>query len=82
MPIRAVILVSVTPGMLKHVLDEIEKLKLIQRYATITGEYDILLEVKADNIEELHDLVLGGLDKIKGIHQTNTHIILKDLRSE
>ena len=82
MVVRAVTLVSVKPGMLKHVLGEVEKLKLVHRYATITGEYDILVEVEADNVEQLHDLVLSGLDRITGIAQTNTHIILKDLRNE
>jgi DNA-binding Lrp family transcriptional regulator len=82
MAIRAVILVKVTPRMLKQVLGEIEKIKLVQRYATITGEYDVLIEAEAKTMEELHDLLLDELDPIKGIEETNTHIVLKDLRSE
>jgi DNA-binding Lrp family transcriptional regulator len=82
MAIRAVILIKVTPRMLKQVLGEIEKIKLVQRYATITGEYDVLIEAEAKTVEELHDLLLDELDPIKGIEQTNTHIVLKDLRSE
>jgi DNA-binding Lrp family transcriptional regulator len=82
MAIRAVILIKVTPRMLKQVLGEIEKIKLVQRYATITGEYDVLIEAEAKTVEELHDLLLDELDPIKGIEETNTHIVLKDLRSE
>nr|MDO8133490.1 Lrp/AsnC ligand binding domain-containing protein [Candidatus Njordarchaeum guaymaensis] len=82
MSIRAVILVKVTPGLLKRVLAEIEKLRAVQRFATITGEYDVLIEAEAKDVTELHDLILNGLDPIKGIQETNTHIILKDLRSE
>jgi DNA-binding Lrp family transcriptional regulator len=82
MVIRAVILVKVTPRMLRQVLGEIEKIKLVQRYATITGEYDVLIEAEAKTMEELHDLLLDELDPIKGIEETNTHIVLKDLRSE
>jgi Lrp/AsnC family transcriptional regulator for asnA, asnC and gidA len=81
MPIRAVVLVKVTPRMLKSVLGEVEKIKLVKRYSTITGEYDLLIEVEAKTMEELHDLVLDALDPIKGIEETNTHIILKDLRA-
>jgi Lrp/AsnC family transcriptional regulator for asnA, asnC and gidA len=81
MTIRAVVLVKVTPRMLKSVLTEVERIRLVKRYATITGEYDILLEVEANSMEELHDLVLDKLDPIKGIDETNTHIILKDLRA-
>jgi Lrp/AsnC family transcriptional regulator for asnA, asnC and gidA len=81
MAIRAVVLVRVLPRMLKSVLSEVEKIRLVRRYATITGEYDILLEVEANSMEELHDLVLNKLDPIKGIDETNTHIILKDLRA-
>jgi DNA-binding Lrp family transcriptional regulator len=69
------------PRMLKSVLAEVERIGLVKRYATITGEYDILLEVEANSMEELHDLVLDKLDPIKGIDETNTHIILKDLRA-
>jgi DNA-binding Lrp family transcriptional regulator len=82
MAIRAVILIKVTPRMLKQVLGEIEKIRLVQRYATITGEYDVLIEAEAKTVEELHDLLLDELDPIKGIEETNTHIVLKDLRSE
>jgi len=80
--IRAVILVKVNPGLLKRVITEVEKLKSVQRFATITGEYDVLIEVEAKDVTELHELILNGLDPIKGIEETNTHIILKDLRSE
>nr|MDO8098727.1 Lrp/AsnC ligand binding domain-containing protein [Candidatus Njordarchaeota archaeon] len=82
MGIRAVILVKVNPGLLKRVITEVEKLKSVQRFATITGEYDVLIEVEAKDVTELHELILNGLDPIKGIEETNTHIILKDLRSE
>jgi DNA-binding Lrp family transcriptional regulator len=82
MTIRAIILIKVLPRMLRQVLDEIEKIGLVQRYATITGEYDILIEAEAKTMEEIHDLLLNELDPIKGIEETNTHIILKDLRGE
>jgi DNA-binding Lrp family transcriptional regulator len=82
MPIRAVVLVKVTPRMLKQVLAEIEKLSLVRRYATITGEYDVLIEAEANTIEEFHDMLIDELDPIKGIEETNTHIILKDLRAD
>lgn len=82
MAVRGVILVRVTPRMLKHVLGEIEKLTLVKRYSTITGEYDVLIEAQANSVEELHDMLLDELDPIKGIEETNTHIILKDLRAE
>jgi DNA-binding Lrp family transcriptional regulator len=68
--------------MLKQVLGEIEKIGSVQRYATITGEYDILVEAEAKTMEEIHDLLLDELDPIKGIEETNTHIVLKDLRGE
>ncbi len=82
MAIRAIILIKVVPRMLKQVLAEIEKISLVQRYATITGEYDVLIEAKAETMEDLHDLLLDELDPIKGIEETNTHIVLKDLHSE
>jgi DNA-binding Lrp family transcriptional regulator len=82
MAIRAVILIKVSPRMLKQVLGEIAKISLVHRYATITGEYDVLIEAEAKTMEDIHDLLLDELDPIKGIEETNTHIVLKDLRSE
>jgi DNA-binding Lrp family transcriptional regulator len=82
MAIRALILIKVSPRMLKQVLGEIEKISVVQRYATITGEYDILVEAEANTMEGIHDLLLNALDPIKGIEETNTHIVLKDLRGE
>lgn len=82
MAIRAIILIKVSPRMLRQVLDEIQKISLVQRYATITGEYDVLIEAEAETMEDIHDLLLDELDPIKGIEETNTHIVLKDLHGE
>jgi DNA-binding Lrp family transcriptional regulator len=82
MAIHAIVLIKVSPRMLKQVVGEIEKIGLVHRFATITGEYDILIEAEVTAMEQLHDLLLDKLDPIKGIEETNTHIVLKDLRSE
>jgi DNA-binding Lrp family transcriptional regulator len=82
MAIHAIVLIKVSPRMLKQVVGEIEKISSVRRYATITGEYDILVEADVTKMEELHDLLLDKLDPIKGIEETNTHIVLKDLRAE
>lgn len=44
------------------------------------GRFDILLKAKIKDIEELNELVLTRLRKIPGIGQTETFIVLEDVK--
>jgi DNA-binding Lrp family transcriptional regulator len=45
----------------------------------ITGDFDILLELRAQNVEELNTIITEKLRKTQGILRTQTTIVLKEM---
>ncbi|EQD45133.1 AsnC family transcriptional regulator [mine drainage metagenome] len=67
-----------------HVDDVVEALKEFKKISEIyevTGEFDIVILVKTNDIEELRDLLKNKIMKIKGIKSTVSSIVLKSHRT-
>ena len=59
----------------------LKELKNISEIYEVTGEFDIVILVKAKDIEELRDLLKNKIMKIQGIKSTVSSIVLKSHRS-
>jgi len=77
--IKAYILILTYVGNIKSVLNELQKLKNIESIAVIAGDYDIVVEAKVNNLEELMELT-DRIHAIKGIKRTNTQVIEKEIK--
>ena len=63
------------------VVAALKELKNISEIDEVTGEFDIVILVKAKDIEELRDLLKNKIMKIQGIKSTVSSIVLKSHRS-
>jgi DNA-binding Lrp family transcriptional regulator len=63
------------------VVAALKELKNISEIYEVTGEFDIVILVKAKDIEELRDLLKNKIMKIQGIKSTVSSIVLKSHRS-
>ena len=71
----AFILINTKPSKEYEVLDKIKKsFDNILDSCVVYGEYDIILKVRVDNIEDLRKFVIDNLRKIEGIEKTTTLI--------
>ena len=70
---EAVIFVKASPPKRNEVYDQVKK--VTDTAFRVTGDLDLILEVDRDKLED----VLSSLSEIKGIEETKTHIILKEL---
>jgi DNA-binding Lrp family transcriptional regulator len=59
----------------------LKELKNISEIYEVTGEFDIVILVKARDIEELRDLLKNKIMKIQGIKSTVSSIVLKSHRT-
>ena len=76
--IKAYILILVYVGKLGEVLDKLRKMDNIRSIAVTTGDYDIILRVSIETLEELMEVT----DKIQlagGIKRTTTSVIEKEI---
>lgn len=52
----------------------------VQEVHIITGEWDILLKIKVENVDELGKTILNKIREIKGIEKSYTLIVLKTIK--
>ncbi len=79
--ILAFIDLFVDSPLVDDVVNELKNLKNISEIYEVTGEFDIVILVSANDIEELRDLLKNKIMKIKGIKSTVSSIVLKSHRS-
>src|SRR5208283_1393220 len=59
-----------------NVVQELQKLPNMEELYEVTGEFDIVSLVSAEDIEEFRDILKNKIMKIKGIKSTVTSVVL------
>ncbi len=75
MEISAYIFVEVTHGKAKGVSQEISQIEGVVSSHIVTGPYDIIVFVKATDIQKLWDNIISKLQNISGVVRTITNIV-------
>lgn len=76
--INAYIMISLQPGNTEKAIKEMRKIENIAKISIIAGDYDIIVRVQVDNLEEL----LTATDKIQmisGVRKTTTQVVEKEI---
>ena len=60
-----------------EVVQALSKLDNIEELYEVTGEFDVVTLVLADDIEEFRDVLKNKIMKIKGVKSTVSSIVLK-----
>jgi Lrp/AsnC family transcriptional regulator for asnA, asnC and gidA len=79
--ILADVFIKTQPGLLREAAKNIAELSKVSYVVCATGNTDIIISVRAKNIEELYDFVTEKIDKTHGVIQTRTYLlplVLKD----
>ena len=64
-------------GSTDNVVEELKNIQGITKVSTITGVYDVVAEIEVDQPEELHEIFAKYIEKIEGITETLSHLIMK-----
>jgi DNA-binding Lrp family transcriptional regulator len=76
MAAKAFILIEVTASQALRVLDEVKKLDGVKLAYAITGRYDIIAMVEADEMADIGRLCLNRVHTIEGVLRTITcHVV-------
>ena len=82
--VLADVFIEVEPGQLRNVADHLGDYPQISYIALATGETDIIISVRAKEIDELYDFVIETIGRIPGVRHTKTFPLplnLKDITS-
>jgi DNA-binding Lrp family transcriptional regulator len=69
--------IFVESALMDDVVQALVKLDNLEELYEVTGEYDIVTLLSADNIEEFRDILKNRIMKIKGVKSTVSSIVLK-----
>lgn len=77
MAAKAFILIETAVGKTKEVVNTLQGLKGVKTVDTVTGPYDIIAIVEADNLNDIGEIVTGKVHPIPGISRTVTCLAIK-----
>ena len=77
MSVLAYVLVTLNPGTEKDILKKIAYLDEVTRVSMMYGEYDAIIKVCTENLEELNEFLTDKLRVLPDIFQTATLIVAK-----
>ena len=81
MAFRAYILIEAEVGHAKGVADAVGKLKhpsaKIASVDTVTGPFDVIVQMEADDLDKLGTAITEGLQRIEGVQRTTTCLAVR-----
>ena len=78
MAIKAYVLIVTDPGNTKHVLDQMDGMQGIQEVHEVMGPYDIVVEISAENLQDIPRVLGYGIRPIEGVESTTSLVTFPD----
>ncbi|MDG6899794.1 MAG: Lrp/AsnC family transcriptional regulator [Nitrososphaerota archaeon] len=66
----------------RDLAEEVSKIPGVYEVSVISGEWDILLKVRASSVEEIGGLVVDKLRAMKGIEKTQTCVAFQTIKED
>lgn len=77
MAVSAYIFVEVTQGKAMEIKEKIALIRGVKSACAVTGPYDIIATVEADDINMLGEFIVTGIQNVPGVLRTMTNIIVE-----
>jgi DNA-binding Lrp family transcriptional regulator len=74
--VYAYVLITVSIGKIKEVIDAVKKIDGVIEADVITGPYDAIAKIKANDLGELTKTVIQQIHYIEGVIDTTTAIVI------
>lgn len=74
-PIRAYVLLNRDPKKSSAILEVLKKFPTVKYVCTVTGEFDVLIELEAEHYEHLEG-ILNDIGVLDGVARTQTYMVL------
>jgi len=78
MTIKAYVLIVTDPGNTKHVFEQIQGMQGIEAVHEVMGPYDIVVEISADNLQQIPQILGDRIRPIEGVQSTTSLVTFPD----
>lgn len=75
--IEAYVLLRVKPGMDRSVFQAVKNLKQVKDMETLYGEYDLLMKIQVETMDDLDAFIFDTVRTIQGVERTTTLITIE-----
>ncbi len=75
--VRIYLLINVLPGRDVSIRDTLRGTKGVVNADLVTGPYDIIVVIEAEDTSEIFDKILKKIRRIKGINRTETFVAVE-----
>ncbi|KXB06142.1 hypothetical protein AKJ53_01180 [candidate division MSBL1 archaeon SCGC-AAA382F02] len=75
--VEAYILLTSAIGKVRDVYNQLEELESVQNVRIVTGPFDLIILVEAEDLSTLTNAVVEGIREIDGVVDTNTAIVVE-----
>jgi DNA-binding Lrp family transcriptional regulator len=76
MALSAFILIEVQGDHTKSAYKTIQRIAGVKAAYTVSGTYDLIVQVEAENLEQLSDMLMSKIRAVDGVIKTNTCFVL------
>lgn len=73
---KALILINSQPGAMKYIRKKVSGLENVEEANMLTGPYDIMVVVEADDIVDITNTLMGKIRNLSGVEDTVTNIVI------
>jgi DNA-binding Lrp family transcriptional regulator len=80
--ITAFVQISTIPGQEKNIGEIIAKNPEVLNVISVTGDFDLLVKVVANDINELNQMIMEKIRGLEGVIRTNTILVLSMIKEE
>lgn len=77
MPVKAYVLIEGAAGRIHRILEELRKIEEVKSCDAVTGQYDIIACIEAEDINALARVSYGKIQAIDGVLRTITCNIIQ-----
>lgn len=79
--VLADVFVEVEPGRVREVAETLAEFPQISYVACATGDTDVIISIRARDIQELYNFVIEVLGQIPGVHRTETYLLPLNIKN-
>lgn len=72
----ALILIEAKIGTMQRISKELQEMEDVKRVAMLTGPYDIMAIVRADDMREISKILVTNIRNIDGVEDTVTNVVI------
>ncbi len=75
--VQAFVLIQTEVGKAAHVAEEVRAIQGVESADDVTGPYDVIVQLEADDLDRLGNAITEAVQKVSGVQRTTTCLAVR-----